>query len=170
MPLLADRGSRRRLFGALAVVALALGVWGMIQWFGGFELGAAGDVGVRAGVAQTGSSGGQLQGGEFAYPIAIILCFAVLVLGGVASWFWRALLVFALALNLAACLVTFERSFWVDALAGLLFSRDHRFGVRAVEGADDPRGRSGDHDRRPLVVRGLDAGDGRAAVPLALEL
>jgi O-antigen ligase len=121
LPLLADRPSRRRLSGALAVVALTLGAWGMIQWFGAFEFGAAGDVGVRAGVAQTGSSGGQLQGGEFAYPVAIILCFAVLVLGGISSWFWRALLICALALNLAACLVTFERSFWLDALAGLLF-------------------------------------------------
>jgi O-antigen ligase len=121
LPLLADRPSRRRLFGALAVVALALGAWGMIQWFGAFQFGAAGDVGVRAGVAQTGSSGGQLQGGEFAYPVAIILCFAVLVLGGISSWFWRALLICALALNLAACLVTFERSFWLDAIAGLLF-------------------------------------------------
>ncbi len=121
LPLLADRQSRRRLFGALAVVALVLGAWGMIQWFGAFQFGAAGDVGVRAGVAQTASSGGQLQGGEFAYPVAIILCFAVLVLGGVRSWFWRALLMCALALNLAACLVTFERSFWLDALAGLLF-------------------------------------------------
>jgi O-antigen ligase len=121
LPLLADRSSRRRLFGALAVVALAVGAWGMIQWFGAFQFGAAGDVGVRAGVAQTGSSGGQLQGGEFVYPVAIILCFAVLVLGGIRSWFWRALLICALALNLAACLVTFERSFWLDALAGLLF-------------------------------------------------
>ena len=121
LPLLADRPSRRRLFGALAVVALALGAWGMIQSFGAFQFGAAGDVGVRAGVAQTSSNGGQLQGGEFAYPIAIILCFAVLVLGGVSSWFWRALLLCALALNLASCLVTFERSFWLDALAGLLF-------------------------------------------------
>jgi O-antigen ligase len=121
LPLLADPPSRRRLFGALTFVALALGAWGMLQWFGHFSFGAAGDVGVRAGVAQTGSSGGQLQGGEFAYPVAIILCFAVLVLGGIRSWFWRALLICALALNLAACLVTFERSFWLDALAGLLF-------------------------------------------------
>jgi hypothetical protein len=121
LPLLADRSSRRRLFGALAVAALAIGAWGMIQWFGAFQFAAAGDVGVRAGVAQTGSSGGQLQGGEFAYPVAIILCFAVLVLGGIRSWFWRALLICALVLNLAACLVTFERSFWVDAVVGLLF-------------------------------------------------
>jgi hypothetical protein len=121
LPLLAHRASRRRLLGALSLLALGLGAWGMLQWFGGFSFGAAGDVGVRAGVAQTSAGGGQLQGGEFAYPVAIVLCFAMLVLGDVCSWLWRSILIAALALNVASCLVTFERSFWLDALAGLAF-------------------------------------------------
>jgi O-antigen ligase len=121
LPLLAHAASRRRLLGACGVIALALGAWGMIQWLGHFSFGLAGDVGVRAGVAQTSSSGGQLQGGEYAFPVAIILCFAALALGRIRSRLWRGVLVAALALNVASCLVTFERSFWLDALAGLAF-------------------------------------------------
>ena len=41
---------------------------------------SAGDVGVRAGVALTSNGTGQLQGGEFAFPAAIVLCFAALAL------------------------------------------------------------------------------------------
>jgi O-antigen ligase len=133
LPLLLHRPSRGRLIGALGVLALALGAWGMVQWFGHFSFGLAGDVGVRTGVAQTSGGGGQLQGGEFAYPVAIVLCFAVFVLGDVRSRFWRSLLVVALALNVASCLVTFERSFWLDAVAGLLFLLVTAPGARRVK-------------------------------------
>jgi hypothetical protein len=121
LPLLAHPLSRRRLLAALSVAALLLGAWGMLQWFGHFSFGAAGDVGVRPGVRLTSSGGGQLQGGEFGYPVAIILCLAALAYGNIRSWLWRATLLVALALNAASCLVSFERSFWLDTLAGLAF-------------------------------------------------
>jgi O-antigen ligase len=121
LPLLAHRPSRARLLGGLGVMALALGSWGMIQWFGHFSFGLAGDIGVRAGVAQTSGGGGQLQGGQFAYPVAIVLCFGTLVLGNIRSSLWRSIVLAALLLNVACCLVTFERSFWLDTLAGLAF-------------------------------------------------
>ncbi|HEU0250956.1 MAG TPA: O-antigen ligase family protein [Solirubrobacteraceae bacterium] len=121
LPLLAHGPSRRRLLGALTLVALALGGWGMLQWLGHYSFGAAGDVGVRAGVRLTSGGGGQLQGGEFAFPVAIIFCFAALTLAEIRSWLWRSLLLTALALNIASCLVTFERSFWLDAVAGVAF-------------------------------------------------
>jgi hypothetical protein len=121
LPLLAHPPSRRRLLAALSVAALLLGAWGMLQWFGHFDLGAAGDVGVRAGVRLTSGGTGQLQGGEFGYPVAIILCFGALAYGNIRSWLWRSILLAALALNVASCLVTFERSFWFDSLAGLAF-------------------------------------------------
>ncbi len=121
LPLLAHVPSRRRLLGALSVAAFLLGAWGMVQWFGHFSFGAAGDVGVRPGVRLTSGGSGQLQGGEFAFPVAMVICFAALAFGSIRSKLWRALLAAAIALNAASCLVTFERSFWLDALAGVAF-------------------------------------------------
>jgi hypothetical protein len=121
LPILTQREASRRLFAALAIAAMILGAWGMMQWFGHVGFGSSGDVGVRPGVAGTTAGTGQLQGGEFAYPVAIILCFAVLAYGGITSRLWRGVLLAAIVLNSASCLVTFERSFWLDALAGLGF-------------------------------------------------
>jgi hypothetical protein len=132
LPLLAHGPSRTRLLAALGVMALLLGAWGMIQWFGHLSFGAAGDVGVRAGVAQTSAGAGQLQGGQFAYPVAIVLCFAMLALGDMRSRLWRSILLGALVLNAACCLVTFERSFWLDALAGLAFVLLTAHGLRRL--------------------------------------
>lgn len=141
LPILAHRPSRMRLLGSLAFGAFLLGAWGMLQWFGHFSYGSAGDVGVRAGVALTSGGVGQLQGGEFAYPVAIIGCAAVLAYGNVRSLFWRTLLLVSLALNAASCLVTFERSFWLATIVGLTFvllftSRgDRRLKVLAITAA-----------------------------------
>jgi O-Antigen ligase len=121
LPLLSHPPSRQRLMKGLLAVTVALGAWGMLQWFGHFTFGAAGDVGVRSGVAQTSGGVGQLQGGLFAFPVAIVCCFAVLTLGEVRSRAVRGWLIAAIVLNAASCLVTFERSFWIDALAGIGF-------------------------------------------------
>jgi O-Antigen ligase len=121
LPVLAHRASRHRLSVALVVVALLLGSWGMLQWVGHFTFGAAGDVGVRSGVRLTSGGVGQLQGGQFAFPVALIGCFAVLAFGGIRSRLSQSALVAAIALNAGCCLVTFERSFWIDALLGLAF-------------------------------------------------
>jgi len=121
LPLLAHPPSRRRLLAALSVTALLLGAWGMVQWFGHVSYGATGDVGVREGVRLTSGGTGQLQGGEFGYPVAIIVCFAALAFGNIRSLRWRAILVAAIVLNAGSCLVTFERSFWLDTVAGLVF-------------------------------------------------
>jgi hypothetical protein len=116
LPLLADQTARRRLLVSLAGVGIVLGAWGMLQWFGRFDYG--GDVGVRPGVLHTTAGTGQLQGGEFGYPAAIALFFAVLASGSVRSLALRLALALGLVLNAAACFVTFERSFWIGALLG----------------------------------------------------
>lgn len=121
LPLLAHPPSRRRLSAALLVVAILLGLWGMLQWVGHFTFGAAGDVGVRSGVRLTSGGVGQLQGGQFAFPVALVVCFAVLAFGEARSRLVRTGLILAIVLNAASCLVTFERSFWLDALLGLAF-------------------------------------------------
>jgi hypothetical protein len=120
LPLLDQPRSRQRLMTALLAIAIALGGWGMIQWLGHFSFGAAGDVGVRAGVRLTSSGSGQLQGGEYGFPVAIIVCFSVLIAGSVRSRMARAALVAAIALNAASCLLTFERTFWLATVLGML--------------------------------------------------
>jgi hypothetical protein len=119
LPLLAHAPSRQRLLVALVAISLLLGSWGLLQWFGHYSFGAAGDVGVRAGVRLTTGGSGQLQGGEFDYPVAVVMCFAALALGELRSWPLRIALFAGLALNAACCLVTFERTFWLDAIAGI---------------------------------------------------
>ena len=117
LPLLAHPRSRRRLIIGLAGVGIALGAWGMVQWFGHVSFG--GDVGVRPGVLLTTAGTGQLQGGEFAYPAAVVLFLAALTLGNVRSTASRIALTVGLVLNAAGCLLTFERSFWAAGLLGL---------------------------------------------------
>jgi O-Antigen ligase len=118
-PLLAEERTRRQFKIGLLVCGIALGVWGVAQWFGNIQLGAAQDVGVRTGVRLTTAGKGQLQGGEYGFPVAIVMFSAILAAGVVRSRGIRALLWVALALNAVACLVTFERSFWLATLLGV---------------------------------------------------
>ena len=92
----------------MAVVAFALGAWGMLQWLGHFGFGLAGDVGVRSGVRLTSGGSGPLQV-VLRVPGRDHRLFAALTLGEIRSWFlaWPARA--ALALNVASCIVTFER-------------------------------------------------------------
>jgi hypothetical protein len=120
LPLLAEKTlERRRLIIGLLVSAVAVGAWGLIQWFGHIKLGAAGDVGVRSGVRLTSAGSGQLQGAEYAYPVVIVICFALLISQSVRSRGARAALVAAIALSTVSCFLTFERTFWLDALLGV---------------------------------------------------
>lgn len=121
MPLLADVDTRRRVLGTLLGLSIALGAWGLIQWFGHVSLGAAGDSGVRAGVRLTSGGSGQLQGGEYGYPVVVIVGSAILIFGAFRATAWRFCVMLAIALNAGACLVTFERTFWLDAVLGVCF-------------------------------------------------
>jgi len=129
-PLLADGRTRRQFLIGLLACGLALGAWGVLQWFGHIEFGAAQDVGVRPGVRLTTTGIGQLQGGEYGFPIVIVMCFAVLAGGVVRSCVVRVLLGVALVLNAVSCLVTFERTFWLATVLGctlvLLRTPPHR--------------------------------------------
>jgi hypothetical protein len=117
LPLLVNPRARRRLLVALTAAAVVLGAWGMLQWFGHLSYGV--NVGVRPGVSLTSAGTGQLQGGEYAFPVAIVMCFAFLISGSVLSFATRAALVAGIVLNLASCLVTFERTFWLATLLGM---------------------------------------------------
>jgi hypothetical protein len=121
VPLLLDPRQRQRLFVGMACLGLALGMWALVQWTVDIPLGAADDFGVREGVLQTTAGRGQIQGGLFSYPVAVILSAAVLIAGELRSFTARSVTFAILGLNLAGLLLTYERTFWVATVIGVLF-------------------------------------------------
>jgi O-antigen ligase len=121
LPLWREPAARARLARGLVLVGLALGLWGLAQWVLNVEFGGTGDVGVRAGVTQTTAGRGQVQGGLYAFPVAIVLSSAVLMAKLRLSLATRLLLVGVVFLNVVSLLVTYERTFWVATVVGLAF-------------------------------------------------
>lgn len=118
-PLLDDQRTRTRLMKGLAVLALLIGLWGIVQWTVDIPFAAAGDVGVRSGVGFTTSGRGQVQGGLYAFAPVTVMLFAVLAGGVVRALGMRILLVAAFIANAVSLILTYERTFWVVALLGL---------------------------------------------------
>jgi O-antigen ligase len=119
LPLVDDAAARKRLSWALMAIGGALALWGLAQWV--FSVGysvSAGDVGVRPGVDLTTSGHGQLQGGMYAYPVAIILSWAALLSGKAITRRVQLALMTILLLNGVCLILTFERSLWGAAAAG----------------------------------------------------
>lgn len=121
LPVLGVRHRRQRFARCLVVIGLLLGLWGVYQWVGHVPISLSQDAGVRPGVLQTTSGRGQVQGGLFGFPIAIILAFAVLLSGSVKSGRGRAALTAVILLNGISLVLTFERTFWVATVFGCLF-------------------------------------------------
>jgi hypothetical protein len=122
-PLLDHPGSRARLYGTLLALGIALGLWGIIQVLFNVAYTSGGDVGVRPGIDQVAAvGGGQLQGGLYAFPIAAILSFAVLVSPTVTSLTVRRLAAAVFGLNSICVLLTYERSIWGAAVIGCLLA------------------------------------------------
>ncbi len=121
MPVLDDKRGRSRLLAWMLVLGLALGLWGIAQWALHISFGAGGDVGVRQGVSLTTNGQGQLQGGLFVFPIAILLALAALISGHVRNGFTRFALIAVVILNGVALVLTFERAVWIATLAGFCF-------------------------------------------------
>jgi hypothetical protein len=118
-PLLHDTAERRRLAWALLALGLALGLWGLAQWVFQIDYSASGDVGVRPGIGQdTSLGGGQLQGGLFAYPVAVILSYAALLSKAIEPVWARALVATVFGLNVICALVTYERTVWGASVIG----------------------------------------------------
>ena len=121
LPILRDEQGRRRLFTALLGVSLLLGTVGLAQWVAGSSFVGSGDFGVREGVDLTSEGRGQLQGGLYSYPVAVILSFAALVSLPRGSGLVRWLVLLSLTLNAICDIVTFERTFWVVTVLGCAF-------------------------------------------------
>jgi O-antigen/teichoic acid export membrane protein len=121
IPLLRDRATRVRLFHGLLVVGLAVGIWGIAQWLVDIPFTAAQDAGVRAGVRFTTEGRGQIQGGLFAFPVAVVLGVAALLSPEVRAARTRMLLAAIVGLNAVDLVLTYERTFWVATVLALAF-------------------------------------------------
>jgi O-antigen ligase len=119
-PILEDEAARRRLYKALLALGLLLGAWGLAQWLLAIDYTSGADVGVRPGVDETSAGRGQLQGGLYVYPVAVILSFAAL-LSTRSGWAPpRRLIATIFGLNLVCLLLTYERTFWAATVLGCL--------------------------------------------------
>lgn len=119
LPIVMDEAARGRLFRGIVAVGLVLGLWGLAQWILQLPFELTGDFGVREGVDFTSSGRGQLQGGLYGFPVAVVVSFAVLLSGRVASTGARVALIAVLVLNAVCAVLTFERTFWLATLLGM---------------------------------------------------
>jgi hypothetical protein len=118
IPIVADPVARERLVKGLLLLGLAVGVWGLLQYFTNIGLSAGSDSGVRSGATVTNlgpayTSSRSIQGGLFAFPLAFLMGLAVLVLTRIRSTPVRAAVVVMVVLNAACLLLTYERTFWL---------------------------------------------------------
>lgn len=120
-PLLPDRASRERLFKGMLGVGIAIGLYGLLQYFEIITFYAQGQAGLREGVRFTSSGKGQIQGGLFAFPVCVLVGFAVLTSGTVRSVAGRIALFALVGLNAIGLLLTYERTFWLATFLGLGF-------------------------------------------------
>ena len=79
LPILAEPAQRAALLKGLVGVGLAVGLWGLVQWTIDMPFLASEDAGVREGVRFTSSGRGQIQGGLFAFPVAVVMGVAALL-------------------------------------------------------------------------------------------
>jgi hypothetical protein len=121
MPLIKDRAARDRLYRGMLCVGIAVGVYGLLQYFELFTYFAEGQAGLREGVRFTSSGKGQIQGGLFAFPVGVLMGFAVLTSGAVRSRAGQVALLALVGTNTIGLLLTYERTFWVATVLGLGF-------------------------------------------------
>ena len=121
VPLLPDAAARMRLFKGMLCVGIAVGVYGLLQYFEFLTFFAEGQAGLREGVRFTSTGKGQIQGGLFAFPVGVLIGFAVLTSGAVRSRGAQLALLALVGLNTIGLLLTYERTFWVASALGLGF-------------------------------------------------
>jgi hypothetical protein len=127
LPLLSDVRARRRLLTGLVGFGLLLGVWGVTQFVLGIRFDAPAELGGSS--VATFTTAGRVVG-MFAFPVAALVALAVLVSGQIRSGAMRLVLLAVVLLNLASLVLTFERSFFVATVIGviaiLLRARGHQ--------------------------------------------
>jgi O-antigen ligase len=121
VPIVADPLGRVRLARGLVVVGLLLGLWGLAQWSLGIKGSNNINLGVRTSADFAVSGHGQLHGGLYGYPVAVVMASAALFSGLCRSWWPRLVLVAVVATNLACLLLTYERTFWLMTVIAVGF-------------------------------------------------
>jgi hypothetical protein len=116
LPLLDEPDSRRRLGTGLSWLGLVLGLWGIAQFGAHLQFDPATNIG---GGGQGFNTAGRVVG-MYAFPVAALVAMAVLSSGQVRSRTTRLLLLAVLATNLAALVLTFERTFLLALVVGWL--------------------------------------------------
>src|SRR4029453_11390465 len=109
----------RQMAVALMGLGLLLGLWGLAQWTLGIKEIAESGLGVREGINFAPEGAGQLQGGLYAYPVAVIMAFAALVNAREIGYWTRVVLIAILATNFVDLILTYERTFWVASVLGM---------------------------------------------------
>jgi hypothetical protein len=121
MPIVSDPLGRARLARALVAVGLLLGLWGLAQW----SLGIAGpdniDLGVRTEADFAVSGSGQLHGGLYGYPVAVVMAAAALLGGAARTRSGQVVLAAVLCMNGLCLVLTYERTFWLTTIIALGF-------------------------------------------------
>jgi hypothetical protein len=117
LPILAERDSRARLLRGLLWFGVALGLWGIAQ----FALQLRFDVQADTWAGSTDSfhTAGRVVG-MYAFPLAALIALSVLASGAVRGTRTALALAAVVGLNLAAVVLTFERTFFIAFGAGLL--------------------------------------------------
>ena len=113
VPVVSDEAERSRLLRILPLLGLTVGIWGLAQWGLQLSFSEAGDAGVREGVRLTSAGRGQIQGGLFAFPVAVVLALAGIISGQVQRLRSQLLLGGVIVVNALCVLLTYERTFWV---------------------------------------------------------
>jgi len=121
VPLLDDSASRMRLLKGMLGVGIAVGIYGLMQYFELITFFAEGQAGLREGVRFTSSGKGQIQGGLFAFPVCVLVGFAALTSGAVRSRAGQIALLVLVGLNAIGLLLTYERTFWLATFLGIGF-------------------------------------------------
>jgi O-Antigen ligase len=120
-PILDDARGRERIGRGLVILGLFLGFWGLATWSIGFSLGENVDVGLRSSSADFASGHGQLHGGLYGYPVAVIMSATVLLAGHAGRGLKRWSIIGVLVLNLTCLALTYERTFWLMTVVTLGF-------------------------------------------------
>jgi O-antigen ligase len=121
IPLLADSASRMRLLKGMLGVGIAVGIYGLLQYFELLTFFVEGQAGLREGVRFTSAGKGQIQGGLFAFPVCVLIGFAALTSGAVRSRAGQIALLVLIGLNAIGLLLTYERTFWLATVLGIGF-------------------------------------------------
>jgi O-antigen ligase/polysaccharide polymerase Wzy-like membrane protein len=116
LPVVLDSGGRARLLRGLVGLGIVLGLWGIAQ----FGLDLRFDPEIDTDSTATFTTAGRVVG-MYAFPVAALMALSALTSGAVHAAGARLALATVVVLNLAAVVVTYERTFFLAFAAGLVW-------------------------------------------------